>query len=132
MQIKSKNRFVNLFTLVVHFFISVSLFMVGVSGYSWDSHFNRSMTTGSLVAYFLIISVAIILFFMNFLVLSKGGFKRYLVLILTASFSMFAWVVIEGSMDVSAFLLVYLIVFIPLTFYKHNLYKGDKLKIKEG
>jgi len=93
--------------------------MMATFAISWNGYYDRTGKTSEF--YHLITLIGIILFFANFFYFIRKQFQKIHHSIIIALLAMILWILIEGSMDVSAFLVVYLIIFLPLVFYKYKL-----------
>lgn len=115
---KQKNKIIDIFTFITHFIISLSFVWLGWFAISWA---NAWRTGENLTIDYFIIIAGIILFFVNLSLLFKHSFKTYIITLLVTLTSAITWITIEVSTDVSNILPIYVIIFVPLAFYKYRL-----------
>jgi hypothetical protein len=114
---KLKNKVIDIFTLLIHVILSMSLSAMGwfMAGWSPESE-------DILLGNFIMTSSAILLIFYLVVFLKKNT-KLYIFSILVTIIITIAWILLEGSMDAQIILFAYIIIFLPLSIYKYKLSK---------
>lgn len=121
MQLKSKNTIINIITFLFHLVISLPLLAGGYI--SRNPLFGVRPNQEELIIGNIAIISSLILFVASIFMLYRKNFKTYIISVLIAIISMVGWIIIEESMDGQLFLFIYLIIFLPLSFYKYKLNK---------
>ena len=115
----TKNKIIDWVTFLINASIAIAL-VLGGQFLASGLLLKPSQEDIAMGNKFMILGIVLFLFYIY--ALKKKTLKFYLLSVLLTVSAMVVWIKFEGSSDVAAFLPFYLIIFLPLSFYKYKLH----------